>query len=65
MARIVAVVDVYDALGSNRTYKRAFPEDECLRIIREDAGSQFDPHIVSIFLQNIDAVRAIKKAWED
>jgi HD-GYP domain-containing protein (c-di-GMP phosphodiesterase class II) len=49
-ARIVTVADVYDALSSKRVYKEAFPHDECVRLIREGAGTQFDPQLVEVFL---------------
>lgn len=49
-ARIVTVADVYDALSSKRVYKDAFPHDECVRLIREGAGTQFDPDLVRVFL---------------
>lgn len=50
-ARIIAVADVYDALSVRRVYKEPFPHDKCVSIIREGAGTQFDPQIVEIFLQ--------------
>ncbi|SCM81027.1 Response regulator receiver:Metal-dependent phosphohydrolase HD domain protein [uncultured Sporomusa sp.] len=50
-ARIVAVVDVYDALVSERCYKRAHTHEEALTIIRETSGTQFDPNIVNALLQ--------------
>lgn len=50
-ARIIAVADVYDALSVRRVYKEPFRHDKCVRIIREGAGSQFDPHIVEVFLE--------------
>ncbi|MBC7816346.1 MAG: HD domain-containing protein [Planctomycetaceae bacterium] len=49
-ARIVAIADVYDALVSERVYKPAFPHEKCVAMIREGAGSQFDPDLVEIFL---------------
>lgn len=49
-ARIVSIADVYDALSSKRVYKEAFSHEECVRLIREGAGSQFDPELVEIFL---------------
>ena len=48
--RIMAIADVYDALISERPYKKAFSHDEACRIIKEGAGTQFDPGIVDIFL---------------
>lgn len=53
-ARILALADVYDALTSRRCYKKAFPHEEALQIIRQGAGSHFDPEVVQAFLE-IDA----------
>jgi putative two-component system response regulator len=64
-ARIVAVVDTYDALASERPYKKAFPEEKCLEIIRESAGSHFDPRVVDVFFQNIERIRTIRRKWSD
>ena len=50
-ARIMALADVYDALASERTYKKPMPHDQCFKIIEEEAGSHFDPRLVEIFLQ--------------
>ena len=49
-ARIMALADVYDALLSKRTYKEAFSVTEALAIIREGAGTHFDPRITEVFL---------------
>jgi len=57
MARIFAVVDVYDALTSDRPYKRAWTREQALREIREQAGRQFDPNVVAVFLALPDALR--------
>jgi len=51
LARILAVADVYDALTTDRSYRRKMPEHVAVKIIRENAGSQFDPKIVNIFLK--------------
>jgi len=48
-ARIMAVADVYDALISNRCYKKAFSHAQAVDIINEASGAQFDPLIVSCF----------------
>ncbi|MDQ7029233.1 MAG: GAF domain-containing protein [Ardenticatenia bacterium] len=50
-ARIFAVVDVWDALRSNRPYRPAWPEEKALRYIREQAGKHFDRHVVAEFLK--------------
>jgi putative two-component system response regulator len=47
--RVMAIVDVYDALVSARPYKRAFTDEEAIRIIMSGAGKRFDPSIVAVF----------------
>jgi HD-GYP domain-containing protein (c-di-GMP phosphodiesterase class II) len=49
-ARIFAVVDVWDALCSDRPYRPAWPPDKALEYIREQAGKHFDPRVVEAFL---------------
>jgi putative two-component system response regulator len=56
----MAVVDVYDALVSERPYKKAFPEEEAVKIIQENAGSHYDPKIVDVFLKVKDAFKAVR-----
>ena len=51
-ARIMALVDVYDALRSKRVYKEAYSHEESVEIIKEGRGSHFDPEIVDVFLEN-------------
>lgn len=48
-ARIMSVVDVYDALRSERCYKQAIPHKETVEIITAAAGTQFDPNIIEVF----------------
>lgn len=57
-ARIVAVVDVYDALVSQRPYKSAWPKERAQKLIREESGRHFDPRVVDAFF----AVRERKAA---
>jgi HD-GYP domain-containing protein (c-di-GMP phosphodiesterase class II) len=52
-ARIFAVVDVWDAMRSNRPYRQALPEDEACKYIRSAAGSHFDPLVVEAFFDLI------------
>jgi HD-GYP domain-containing protein (c-di-GMP phosphodiesterase class II) len=49
MARIAAIADVYDAVTSERVHATSRPAHEGVRIIRESAGTHFDPELVSIF----------------
>lgn len=64
-ARIVSLVDVYDAVGSHRPYKLPFPEEECQRIIRQGAGSAFDPAAVEAFFACIETIMKLKEHWRD
>lgn len=50
-ARIVAVVDVYDALVSERCYKKAFTHEEAMGILQHDSGTHFDPKIIETLLE--------------
>ncbi len=50
IARLVAVVDVFDALYSERPYKPAWPLRRCIDYIRSHAGSQFDPGFAAVFV---------------
>ena len=63
--RIVALADVFDALSSRRCYKEAWGEDDVIKTIREEAGKQFDPEMVALFLDNIDAFRQIQRRYPD
>jgi putative nucleotidyltransferase with HDIG domain len=50
-ARIFAVVDVWDALRSDRPHRKGWPEDKVLEYIQTLSGAYFDPHVVDIFMQ--------------
>jgi putative nucleotidyltransferase with HDIG domain len=52
-ARIFSVVDVWDALLSDRPYRKAWPEDKVRQYIQEQASIYFDPHIVDVFLKMV------------
>lgn len=58
-ARIMAVADVFDALVSERCYKKAFPFEQAMEIIRKDAGTHFDPKVADAFIKAGDEVRKI------
>jgi PAS domain S-box-containing protein len=59
-ARIVAAADVYDALTTERRYKRAFTHEEACSIIQEGKSKQFDPEIVDAFLEVESEFRRIR-----
>jgi putative nucleotidyltransferase with HDIG domain len=51
LARILSVADVYDAIASDRAYRRRMEEDKILQIMYGGSGTQFDPEIIDIFRQ--------------
>ncbi|MDR2521721.1 MAG: response regulator [Spirochaetaceae bacterium] len=57
--RLLAIADVYDALVSERPYKRAFSHDEAVRIICDSAGTHFDPALIDVFASVKDEFRAL------
>jgi putative two-component system response regulator len=58
--RIMAIVDVYDALVSERPYKKAYTDEEAVEIIMEGAGTQYDPYITEVFFKVKDQFKAVK-----
>jgi putative two-component system response regulator len=63
--RICAVADVFDALLSQRPYKRRWSFDEAVDHLRAGAGSQFEPRLVGLFVGQLDAVAAIRERYPD
>ena len=58
---IVSVVDVFDALLSERPYKKAFSLEKTLDIIKNDSGTHFNPKVVDIFINNLDEILEIRE----
>lgn len=58
-ARIVAVIDVFDALTSDRPYRPAFELEEALEIMKEERGSQFDPRVFDAFLAELPSIQRV------
>jgi len=65
LGRIVAVVDVFDALTCNRPYKKPWPFDLAVREIKDGSGGHFDPNVVKAFLSSLSSIRAIKEQFSD
>ena len=64
-ARIVSICDVYDALTSKRVYKEAWDHEDALKVLRDGAGSQFDPDLVSVFISRPQDLVEIRKQYPD
>jgi putative two-component system response regulator len=63
--RITALADVFDALGSDRCYKKAWEDEKIFNLIREERAEQFDPKLVDIFLEHLDEFLAIREKFKD
>ncbi len=64
-ARITALVDVFDALGSQRCYKHAWPDDEIRAFIDSQSGHKFEPKLVELLFQHWDTMRDVKINFPD
>jgi PAS domain S-box-containing protein len=64
-ARIVAVADVFDALTSDRVYRRALPVDEAVRMMLAERGRHFDPEVLDALVDNLDHARRILDAFRE
>jgi PAS domain S-box-containing protein len=63
--RITAIADVFDALGSDRYYKKAWSLDKILKLIEDDSGTAFDPKLAKLFLDNIEQFLDIRESLSD
>jgi response regulator RpfG family c-di-GMP phosphodiesterase len=64
-ARITAIADVFDALGSNRVYKQAWEDQKIFDYFKEQRGKQFDPNLVDIFFENLNKFLEIREKFKD
>ncbi len=63
--RILAICDVFDALGSERCYKKAWKDNDIWNLLKAQSGQHFDPDLVEIFFENIDSFTAIRDQLKD
>ena len=63
--RITALADVFDALGSERVYKKAWPLEKILELFNEEKGKHFDPNLIDVFMNNLDDFLEIKEKYKD
>ncbi len=64
-ARITALADVFDALGSQRCYKKAWEDEKTFAYIKEESGKHFDPKLVSIFFEHLEEFLEIRERYSD
>jgi len=63
--RITAIADIFDALGSDRCYKKAWELEKIIELLIEEKGKHFDPVLVNIFIDNIDEFIKIRDNLKD
>jgi len=63
--RITAIADVFDALGHNRVYKKAWPLEEILDLLNREKEKHFDPNLIDIFMNNLEHFLEIKNRFND
>ncbi|MBL4760330.1 MAG: response regulator [Mariprofundaceae bacterium] len=63
--RIVAVADVFDALTSERPYKKAWPVEKAIALLTEESGEHFDPQCVEAFLSSLDQILEIMELYQE
>ncbi|MDD5717981.1 MAG: PAS domain S-box protein [Sulfuricurvum sp.] len=63
--RITALADVFDALGSDRVYKKGWELDRILNLFKEERGKHFDPQLVDLFFDNLDEFLKIRDEFLD
>jgi len=63
--RITAVADVFDALGSDRVYKKAWEDERIFKLFKEESAKQFDPRLIELFFKEIDSFIAVREKFKD
>ena len=63
--RITAVADVFDALGSDRCYKKAWDDEKIFGFFKEEKGKHFDPILIDIFFEHLDEFLNIRDTFKD
>lgn len=63
--RITAIADVFDALGSDRVYKKAWEDEKIFDYFKEQKGKQFDPNLTDLFFKHLDDFLEIRKKFID
>ncbi|MCQ6558530.1 HD domain-containing phosphohydrolase [Paenibacillus mendelii] len=63
--RITAVADVFDALGSDRIYKKAWELDRILSLFAEERGRHFDPRLVDVLMEQLPKLLEIREQYQD
>jgi len=63
-ARVVAIVDVFDALSTKRVYKSAYPIEDCIDMLKQQRNKHFDGELLDLFLNNIEEILMYKGIYD-
>ena len=63
--RITAIADVFDALGSDRCYKKAWDDEKIFKLLKEESGKHFDPALIEIFFKHLDEFITVRDHYTD
>lgn len=63
--RITAVADVFDALGSDRVYKKAWKDEKIFKLLKEEKAKHFDPQLIDLFFENLDKIKEVRETFKD
>ena len=63
--RITAIADVFDALGSDRVYKKAWDDEKIFQLLSDERESHFDPKLIDLFFSKLDAIKEVRETFKD
>ena len=63
--RITALADVFDALGSDRVYKKAWDDERIFTLFKEERGKHFDPQLIDLFFEHLNEFLNIREKFKD
>ncbi len=63
--RITSIADVFDALGSDRVYKKAWNDEKIFKLLKDESGKHFDPILIELFFENLDEFMKIRNEMKD
>ena len=63
--RITALADVFDALGSDRVYKKAWSDEKIFKLLKEERGKHFDPKLIDLFFENLESIKEVRENFKD
>ena len=63
--RITALADVFDALASDRVYKKAWDDERIFKLLKEERGKHFDPKLVNLFFEHLQEILEVREKFKD